>query len=271
MRISVAALLIAAIIGVRPTAAQDGVTSGITYGPDGNMINLGACGNSPAVPQIHYGAVAISPSTLNVGGSHGEGSRNDAIQKALPNCRRGGAKDCTVPQSAGDGCAAVATTANPPGVPGAWGADIGRDRATAAAAAAALSQCQLHGKGCVVRVALCGGDDVRWSSPLPLPVGDHPGSVDSRLVGTWALLRNPGYWLWKIGPAGTYTFYSEAPDGAPTNTGTFAAKDGHYTMHLLSMTADDVGTYQYQAPGTLVAAGKLGTGNWQRVTRDPFR
>jgi len=267
MRVSLTACLIAAIVGVRPTAAQDGVTCGITYGPDGNMINLGACKPQPA-QQVHYGAVAISPSTLTVGGSHGEGSRNDAIQKALQNCRRGRAKDCTVP-SAGDGCAAVATTANPPGVPGAWGADIGRDRA--AAAAAALSQCNLHGKGCAVRVALCGGDDVRWSSPMPLPPGDKPGSVDSRLVGTWSLLRNPGYWLWKIGPNGTYTFYSEAPDGAPTHVGTFAAKDGHYTMHSTNMPGDDAGTYRYQAPGTLVATGKLGTGTWQRVARDPFR
>ena len=40
---SIAAWLIAAIIGVRPTAAQHGVTCGITYGRDGNMIDLGRC------------------------------------------------------------------------------------------------------------------------------------------------------------------------------------------------------------------------------------
>ena len=40
-------------------------------------------------------------------------------------------------------------------------------------------------------------------------------------------------------PSQTSTFYSEAPDGAPTHMGTFAAKSGRYTMHSTNMPGDD--------------------------------
>jgi hypothetical protein len=253
----------AATIGERPIAAQDGVTCGITYGPDGNMINLGACGNQQMQP-VHYGAVAISPSTLNMGGSHGQGSQRDAEQTALQNCRSSGSKDCAIAYWARNECVALATTAR---VPGTYGAAFALDRSSAAAAA--LAQCiSRGGKGCVVRVTPCAGDDVRWSSPLPLPPGSQPGSVDPHLVGLWELLINPGYWIWQIGPNGTYTFYSEAPDGAPSHMGTLTAVNGRYTMHSTNMPGDDVGTYKYQAPGTLVATGRLGTGTWRRIARD---
>jgi Domain of unknown function (DUF4189) len=248
--------LIAATIGGRPAAAQDGVTCGITSGPDGNMINLGQCG--PA-PPVHYGAVAISPSTLIMGSSHGRNSRSDAEQAALQNCQSNGGRDCVVEYWAGTDCLALAAT---PTSPGAWGAASGHDRASAAAAA--LKQCDLHGKGCAVRVTPCGGDDVRWPSPLPLPPGNRPGSVDPNLVGTWTLLINPGYWVWEIGRDGTYTFYSEAPDGAPTHMGTFAAGSGHYSLHSTNIPLDNAGTYRYQAPGTLVLMGPLGTSTWYR-------
>jgi hypothetical protein len=120
-----------------------------------------------------------------------------------------------------------------------------------------------------VRLAPCGDDDVRWSSPLPLPPGNQPGSVDPNLVGTWELLINPGFWVWQIGRNGTYTFQSQAADGAPSHMGTFTASNGHYTLHATNMSIDDVGTYKYQAPGTLVATGRLGTGIWRRVTTPP--
>jgi hypothetical protein len=254
--------LIVATIGGRPAAAQDGVTCGVTYGPDGNMINLGACGHQP-VPQVHYGAVAISPTTLIMGSSHGRNSQSDAEQAALQLCRSNGGKDCAVPYWVGTQCTALASTGNVTG-PGAWGAGLGQDRA--GAAAAALTQCKLHGgKTCAVRVTPCGGDDVRWPSPFPLPPGDQPGSVESNLVGVWEFFINPGRWLLEIGRNGTYTFQSEAADGAAANMGTFTANNGRWTMHATSLTSDDGGTYKYQAPGTLIMTGKLGTGTWRRI------
>jgi hypothetical protein len=78
-------------------------------------------------------------------------------------------------------------------------------------------------------------------------------------------LINPGYWVLEIGRNGTYTFHSEAADGAATNMGTFTANNGRWIMHATSLTSDDAGTYKYQTPGTLTMTGKLGTGTWQRI------
>jgi hypothetical protein len=75
-------------------------------------------------------------------------SRDDAAQAALQNCRSNGGKDSVVPYWVGTQCAALATTGNITG-PGAWGAGVGENRSSAAAAA--LSQCKLHGaKTCAV-------------------------------------------------------------------------------------------------------------------------
>ena len=253
-------LTIAVTIGGRPTAAQDGVTCGVTYGPDGNMINLGKDCNQPGYVD-HYAAVAISGSTLNMGSSHGRNSQGDAEGQALQICRSSGAKDCVVAYWARNGsCVALATSAR---VPGAYGSALAGDRSSAAASA--LAQCTSHGgKGCVVRVTACGYDNVLWPSPLPMPPGGQPHSVDPNLVGTWSHSINPGNWVIEIGPNGTYTFNSEAADGVPPTMGTFTASNGHYTMHSTNLTWDDVGTYTYQAPRTLVMTGKLGTGTWQR-------
>jgi hypothetical protein len=256
--------LMAAAIGGRPAAAQDGVTCGITYGPDGNMINLGPCG-SPRRQPVHYGAVAISPSMLSTAGSHGQVSQRDAEQQALRSCRSSGSKDCVVAYWARNTCLALATSAR---TPGPYGAASAPDRS--GAATAALAQCiSRGGQGCFVRVTPCAGDDVRWPSPLPLPPGNQPGSVDSHLVGLWEHLINPGYWVLEIGPNGTYTFHSEAPDGGAPTMGTFTASNGRYIMHATTLTWDDTGTYKYQTPGTLVMTGKLGTGAWRRISANP--
>jgi len=256
--------LIAAAMGGRTAAAQEGVTCGVTVGPDGNWINLGACGNQQAA-QDHYAAVAISPSTLTMGGSHGQNSQSAAEQAAMQICRISGSKDCEVEYWARNACVALATAAK---APGAYGAALAGDRESAAANA--LASCVSHrGQGCAVRVTPCAGDDVRWSSPLPLPPGNQPGSVDPNLVGMWALLINPGYWIWQIGRNGTYTFHSEAADTVPSHMGTFTASNGHYTMHATNVPGDDAGTYTYTAPGTLVATGQFGTATWRRIASDP--
>lgn len=259
--------LIAAILGARLAPAQqipaiDGETCGLTQNEDGLLLNLGPCPSQQG--PVYFAAVAISASTLNMGGAHGQRSQDDADQKAFRTCASNGSRDC-IAYWARNECVALATAAR---VPGAWGAAASLDRASAAAGA--LAQCVSHGgQGCAVKVSPCAGDDVRWSSPLPLPPGNRPGSVDPHLVGLWALLINPGYWIWQIGPDGTYTFHSEAADNVPSHMGTFAANNGHYTMQATNMAGGDAGTYTYQAPGTLVTHGQHGTGTWHRIPSDP--
>jgi hypothetical protein len=254
--------LIAITIGGIPGTAQEGVTCGITYGPDGNMINLGRdCGNHPD-EVFHFAAVAISASTLSMGSSHGQNSQSAAEGQALQVFRSNGGKNCVIAYwSRNDYCVALASTAR---VPGAFGAALAANRS--GAASSAVAQCTSRGgKECVVRVTACGNDDVRWPSPLPLPPGNQPHSVDPNIVGMWSHLINPGDWVLEIGPNGTYTFHSEAADGLPPTIGTFTASNGRYIMHSTNVQWDDVGTYSYQAPRTLVMTGKLGTGTWQRI------
>ncbi|MFZ0337053.1 MAG: hypothetical protein WAL45_03415, partial [Terracidiphilus sp.] len=123
--------------------------------------------------------------------------------------------------------------------------------------------------GCGVRLALCSSDDPRWASPLPLPPGGKPGSVDPALVGLWKLNVGSGIWVWQISANGTYEVHSEALDGTLPNAGTFTASNGKYTLHATSTTWDDLGTYSMQGPAAVSMTGKLGTGTWVRIVSDP--
>lgn len=252
-----------AAMGGQSAAAQEGTNCGMGLNNDGRVVNLGACPGQQG--PVYFAAGAISPKTLNMGGSHGQRSQSDAEQKALATCQRSGSKDCEIAFWVSNECAAIATSAR---VPGIFGASTGSDRASAAAAA--LANCTSHGgQGCAVRYSPCASDDARWSTPLPLPPGNRPGSVDPNLVGMWELLINPGYWIWEIGRDGTYTFHSEAADNVPSHMGTFTASGGHYTLQATNMAGSDAGTYTYKAPGTLVTKGQHGTGTWHRIAMDP--
>ena len=79
------------------------------------------------------------------------------------------------------------------------------------------------------------------------------------------MLINPGYWIWRVAENGIYEFHSEAMNGAGPNAGTFTTSQGHYTLHAISRNWDDIGTYEFQGPDTVVATGKLGTGTWHRM------
>lgn len=68
-----------------------------------------------------------------------------------------------------------------------------------------------------------------------------------------------------MAPNGTYELHSEAMDNTPSNAGTFSASNGHYTLHAITMTWDDAGTYKVQSSGVVVATGKLGTGTWRKI------
>lgn len=263
LAVSVGIWLIAIAVDEPPAKAQDGVTCGITVGPDGNMINLGPCRNTPGHADL-YGAVAISPSTHDRAASHGQNSQSAAERQALQLCGR---KDCEIVYWVRNSCAALAVSYR---LPGPYGAAMASDRAEAASKA--LAQCTSRGgQRCSVQLTPCAGDDARWSSPLPLPPGDHPGSVDPKLVGTWKHLVNPGYWVLQIGPDGSFAFHSEALDGAAPTMGTFSASNGVWTMHATNLAWDDKGTYRYVTSGEFEMTGRLGPGTWQRFSTNPHQ
>lgn len=93
--------------------------------------------------------------------------------------------------------------------------------------------------------------------------------VDSRVVGTWDVTvpnaQGIARWVWEIHRDGTYAFHAEGPGDVPSHSGTFAARDGHYTLLSTTMVWADTGTYQLVGTDTLSATGKLGTAAWHRV------
>ncbi len=221
----------------------------------------------PAAAQGNsWAAVAFSESTLNVGESHMQDSQADALHAAIDNCQANGPKDCKIVYSHQGDCEALATTMK--AVPNKYGGGWGSTRELAAGQA--LASCaKAGGIGCVVRMTPCSSDDPRWASPLPLPSGGKPGSVDPGLVGLWKLNVGSGIWVWQISANGTYTFHSDAPDHTPSHNGTFTAGNGKYTLHAISMQWDDQGTYSLQGSAAVSMTGNLGTGTWYRITSDP--
>ncbi len=221
-----------------------------------------------------FAAVAISAATGMSGSAHGQTSKDAAEKLAMANCAAIGGKDCTLVKPGGQTTCiglAVAVKSVSNGTYVNCGYGFNADRGVAGAHA--LDECRSGGGGqdCVIRATPCAGDNPVWPSKLPLQAGAKPGSVDPNLVGTWELdINGPtgGRWVWEIDADGTYQVHSEAFDGAQSNLGTFTAKDGHYTLHAYNITWDDAGTYTYQAPGTMIASGKLGTGTWHKIAGD---
>jgi hypothetical protein len=218
--------------------------------------------------EFGFAAVSVSPSTLKCGAAKGTTTQASVAGLALQYCQQTGAKDCKV-YSAVNGCVAVATSTKL--IPNYFGYSVSSTRE--GAGTQAVTACANEGAGgidCAVQESPCSSDDVRWSSPLPLPPGGKPGSVDANVVGLWKLTVNSGIWVWQVSANGTYTFHSEAPDNTLPHNGTFTASDGKYTLHSIVSNWDDQGTYTYQAStGTMVATGKLGTGTWYRIAADP--
>ena len=232
-----AASLVLAALSVRPVAAQG----------------------------FGYAAIAVSPSTLKAGAEKGTTTEASVDSGALQICQQSGANDCKVYSVVGS-CVALATPENP--VPNRYGCGSGATRE--GAAAQALAACaKAGGTNCFVGLAPCGSDDIRFPSPLPLPSGGKPGSVDPALVGLWGLNVSSGIWVWQISANGTYTFHTEAPDNTLPHDGTFTASNGKYTLHSIVSPWDDQGTYTMQGSTAVVMTGKLGTGTWKRITADP--
>jgi hypothetical protein len=107
------------------------------------------------------------------------------------------------------------------------------------------------------------------TSPAIAQASDISASniLDPHTIGTWELQLVTGRWVWEIDPDGTYRFHSEASDGVAPNSGTFATDGGHWSLHA-SNGYTDGGTYFFEPPNTLVATGRLGTGQWHRVIND---
>jgi len=214
-----------------------------------------------------WAAVAISPSVLSTGDSHGGQSQATTERMAIQACAANGANDCKVLGVTMSGCLAIAVTSTGKYIPNQYGYAAGATRD--AAAANALAACNRAGvAACFVVTAPCAGDDPRGVSPIPLPPTPPgpPITVDRGLVGIWQINVTGGIWLWQIAANGTYTFRSEAFDKAGSNAGTFTASNGQYTLHAYDVHWDDQGTYTIQPGGNAVLfSGKLGTGTWTRV------
>ncbi len=240
VKVWVGVLLAAVALSARPVAAQ------------GNL----------------WVAAAVSPSKGDYGGAHANTSQAVAESEALIACQQySGAKDCKIVVSVSGGCVGLATT---PASSAAKHYAVGQGPTREGVAATALAECMKEsGIECYVVLALCSSDDRRWTSPLPLPPGGKPGSVDPNLVGLWKLNVGSGIWVWQISANGTYTFHSEALDGTPPHDGTFTASNGKYTLHSFVTSWDDQGTYTMQGSATVSMTGKLGTGTWTRITSDP--
>lgn len=227
---------------------------------------LAALGARPAAAQgFGYAAIAKSPSTNWSGAEKGTTTLASVESGALQYCQNKGAKDCKV-YGVVNACLALAAPVI--FVANIYGVGSGATRE--GAAAQALAECtKAGGKSCAVSLAPCSSDDVRFDSPLPLPPGGKPGFVDPAVVGLWALNVDGGIWVWQISVNGTYTIHSEAPDNVPPQTGTLTASNGKYADHAINMQWDDQGTYTMQGTTAMVMTGKLGTGTWYRITKDP--
>jgi len=94
----------------------------------------------------------------------------------------------------------------------------------------------------------------------------NPHGVDANLVGTWELRLKGGFWVLIINADGTYAFHSDAHDGAPSHTGTFAASNGSWSMKAKTGYPgySGSGNYLYQAPNIFVATSQLGAVSWLR-------
>jgi hypothetical protein len=226
-------------------------------------INAGGCDlpvapGRPANPDM-WTALAMSDTTKRYASSHGQYSKQAAMDLAVSNCRRTGSLDCKVLLWAGNQCLALAGSRD-----GASGWDVDPDRAQAGLKA--MARCRsVGGKYCVVDTAPCAGDDPRWASPLPLP--PQPANtvpLDPRAVGTWTILINPGRWYWRVARNGSYEFHSEAGDGVGSHAGTFSARDGHWTLNATNGYSDQ-GSYTFPDPGSFATTGQHGSGTWHRV------
>jgi hypothetical protein len=130
------------------------------------------------------------------------------------------------------------------------------------------ANCRLYGCGngngnnsLAPRVDPC---TVRQNAMIPCNSAPaKPAEVDPSVVGTWELKLQGGPWVLEIHRDGTYTFHSEARDGAASHAGNFSASHGQWSL-IANTGYRDWGTYVVQGKDTWIATGHLGTGAWRR-------
>jgi hypothetical protein len=268
--LSLTTFFVAALFAANPAHAQSNTSLTI-----GDACQLSQTTQACAVlaksgpkPDPLFAALDISTTKNTAGLSHGQTSQASAEQTALTNCQATGATDCQSSRAVKNGCVGLAMSVTSRGT--GMGTGDGPDRASAAAQA--MTECQnVSGTGCVVRATACSSDNPAYPAALPLPSGGQAGSVDPNWVGAWEIdINGPngGRWVMQVSSNGTYEMHSEALDQVGSNAGTFSAKAGRYTLHANNISWDDSGTYTFQPPGTIVAAGKLGTGTWHKIAQD---
>ncbi len=226
-----------------------------------NCMNSCRNGSGAAAPD-GWIVLVLSEPDFAAGIAHGFTSKDAAIQEALTVCRRNGGADCKVVWSDVNTCMGFVDSLNKR--PWIWSAAGGGSRSQAVANA--LLECRKRGgDNCLVRNTPCSDDDARF--PSPFEAASRAAIVDPKTVGTWELPVGNGRWVWQIDPRGTYQFHSETGDGAK-HFGSFASNGKVWELH--TSTGDiDGGSYTIQAPDLFIATGKLGTGNWRRVSSAP--
>ncbi len=146
-----AVILLSAVLAARPAAAQG----------------------------FGYAAIAKSPSTNWAGAEKGTTTEASVDAGALQYCQSKGARDCKI-YSVVNSCVALAAPAV--FVPNIYGVGSGATRE--GAAAQALAECtKAGGVSCVVTLAPCGSDDVRFAVAAAAAAGRQAGFGRSRRGG----------------------------------------------------------------------------------------
>jgi len=149
--------------------------SGCDYDQRGNYYCWGNRAGTNT-PVDRYTAIALSPTTMVSGTSHGQTSQSIAEQLALTNCRTR-ASDCKVVMWGVNSCVGVAVS-----LPDrTWGASWSANRATAGANALAICV-QDKGKSCAVQATPCASDNPSLPAPPPPLL---PGPGDLAIVGCY--------------------------------------------------------------------------------------
>jgi hypothetical protein len=136
---------------------------------------------------------------------------------------------------------------------------------------AEASRCQLYGcsennTGTTTTTRKTGIDPCYLKQNALRPCDAKPQAMDAKVVGTWVIAVPGGNWVWEIHPDGTYSFHSEAHDGAPAHSGTFFASNGQWSLRASTGIPgwSDGGQYSLQASSTWITSGRFGTAAWHR-------
>ena len=240
----------------------------------------------PPKPDV-WGALALSPSTLDWGTSWNSKSESDASELARQQCTAKGAHDCKILKTVADVCLSLVTS------PGekvfTVGGPIG---ASNIAEEAALARCQrAGGKSCALTTSFC-ADGVRHvlnghttfsngnpifnhdGPPRVLPVfptpSPAPGDDTARFFGTWKgqfEANGQTVTLVSVHDAQGYRNFLVANTGqVPAGQGSFAAKNGRYTA--AAPKPNDSGTYRFSDSETVVCTNSAGqTVTWRRTAK----